>query len=168
MTDILDTATDEQTEMVYLGVTADAKGKQYALWIVASVLEGLEPAAYNAAREKALWYGKKGDTTRTIGGRYLFKTQGRKEDGTTPVSVWFGTARYIGQDAHPLIAAFQADDTQARDMEYRRKNERKASEPVYMRDMERTVEALRALPRRQALDIANAIHIELRNRILAK
>lgn len=164
MTDILDATPEGQIEMVYLGTATGNDGKSRALWAMADEFEGLEPAAYNAAREAALWYPKKGDTARTIGGRYRLKAE-LKEDGR-PGSVWFGTARYIGQSAHPLVAAFQADDTRARDAEYRAKNEKKAKEPVYMRDLERTLETLKALPRRQALDIADAIHIELRRRIL--
>jgi hypothetical protein len=148
--------------MIYLGTATASDGKARALWIDADAFEAMEPAAYNAAREAALWYPAKSDTKRTIGGRYELKAETKGERR----SVWFGTARYIGQSAHPLIAAFQADDTRARDAEYRAKNEKRAKEPVYMRDMERTLETLKALPRRQALDIADAIHIELRRRIL--
>jgi hypothetical protein len=93
----------------------------------------------------AAWYAKKADTTRTIGGLYEIKCA---RDGER-CSMWFGTARYMGQSSHPLIPAFQAADSLARNAEYVRKNEKKASEPVYMRDMERTLEALKALPFRR-------------------
>jgi hypothetical protein len=165
MTDTPDILSPEEgkAEMVYLGTAMATDGKARALWIDADVFEAMEPTAYNAAREAALWYPAKSDTKRTIGGRYELKAVFRGDRR----SVWFGTARYIGQSAHPLIAAFQADDTRTRDAEYRAKNERKAKEPVFMRDMERTLETLKALPKRQALDIADAIHIELRRAILS-
>lgn len=166
MTDILDATPEGQIEMVYLGTATGSDGKARALWIMADTFDALEPAAYNAAREAALWYPKKPDTARTIGGRYHLKAD-MTEEGK-PGAVYFGSARYIGQSGHPLVAAFQADDSRARDADYRRKNEAKAKEPVYMRDLARTLETLRALPKRQALDIADAIHIELRKQILSK
>jgi hypothetical protein len=165
MTDILDTPPEGHEMFVYLGSATDAKGKAHSLWISAAELDNEATAAdYEAVRRAAGWYSSKGDSHRPIGGLYSIKCQ-RGEEGRC--TMWFGTAKYSGQSAHPLIAVFQAKDAEARDMAYRAKNERKAKEPVYMRDMERTVEALRALPRRQALDVANAIAMELRNRILA-
>lgn len=164
MTDILSGPEEGKVEMVYLGAAMATDGKPRALWIDADALEAFEGSNYSGVREAALWYPAKSDTKRTIGGRYELKAE-FKEEGNR--SVWFGTARYIGQSAHPTIAAFQADDVRARDQEYRNKNEKKAKgDAVFMRDMERTLEALAKLPRRQALDIADAIHIELRRRIL--
>lgn len=161
MTDILDTAEGEEL-FVYLGTRKDAKGKASALWIEAAELDKAEPTDFDAVTRAAKWYTAKADTKRNIGGVYSIKCE---RDGER-CSMWFGTAKYSGQSAHPLIGAFQAQDAQTRDLEYREKNERKAQEPVYMRDMERTVEALKRLPRRQALDVVNAIGIELRRRVL--
>jgi hypothetical protein len=164
MTDILDTQTAEGTELfVFLGTVQASDKKPRALWISAAELDAAGPADFDKVRQAAGWYQKKSDTVRTIGGLYEIKCE---RDGDK-CSMYFGTALYKGHSSHSLIAAFQALDVQARDMEYRAKNERKASEPVFMRDMERTLERLKGMPRRQALDVANAIAIELRNRILS-
>lgn len=162
MTDILDAPAEGHEQFVYLGSAADAKGKAYSLWISAAELDKAGPGDYEAVRRAAGWYSAKGDAHRPIGGLYSIKCQREGERCT----MWFGTAKYSGQSAHPLIAVFQAKDAEARDMTYRAKNEKKAKEPVYMRDMERTLDTLKALPRRQALDVADAIHAELRRRIL--
>lgn len=165
MVDILDNGPDGNELFVYLGTTKGAKGKTFALWISAAELDSQATGAdFDAVRRAALWYTAKGEVkASTIGGLYAMKCE-RSDDGKT--SIWFGTKQFKGLSPHPLVPAFQAADALVRDMEYREKNERKASEPVYMRDMERTVEALKGLPRRQALDIVNAIGIELRRRVL--
>jgi hypothetical protein len=163
MTDILDTPAEGHEMFVYLGSATDAKGKAHSLWISAAELDNAGPGDFEAARRAAGWYNAKGDSHRPIGGLYSIKCE-RGEGGRC--TMWFGTSKYSGQSAHPLIAVFQAADATARDMAYRAKNEKKAKEPVYMRDMERTLDTLKALPRRQALDVADAIHAELRRRIL--
>jgi hypothetical protein len=162
MTNILGDLPEGHELFVFLGTAMNSKNKPCSLWITAAQLDAASPEGYDAVRVAAAWYAKKGDTTGVVGGLYSIKAE---RDGER-CSMWFGTKRYSGMSSHSLIAAFQAADDTARDAEYRLKNERKAKEPVYMRDMERTVEALRKLPRRQALDIVHAIGIELRRRVL--
>lgn len=168
MTDILSEGTEGERECVYLGTITDSKNKTHAMFILAEALDGIDASDDDAPRQVKLlagWYPGKRGTGRTIGGRYLTKCT--VADGKMQ-TVWFDSLRYVGQHASPLVAVFQADAITEKDREYRQKNERKAQEPVFMRDMERTVEALRALPKRQALDIVHAISVELRRQVLAK
>jgi hypothetical protein len=164
VTDILDATPEGQVDIVYLGDYMSDKLR--TRWMPLAALEQLGAGEYDAARRVASLYTKKGTSGRVIGGIYTAKAT---LEGDTLKQVWFGTLKYSGQCAHPLVKAFEADSILAREAESakRAENAAKAS-PAIMRDLDRTVAALRAVPLGQALKMCDAIKAELTRQVLSR
>jgi hypothetical protein len=170
MSDILEPTPEGLLEVVFLGACTLSGGKPGNLWILSETLDKVDPNdsvdPVEIVRRVASAYGKKSTGGRVIGG--LYRVKGETE-GERVTRMSFGTLQFIGRSTNPLVAAFEASDSQARDDERRARAERAAkSDPTIMRDMQRTVEVLRKLPVRHALAVCDAIRAELARQVLAR
>lgn len=170
MTDILAPTPGGLLEVVYLGGCTLQGNKAGNRWILKDALDTISSEkgvdAVELARRVSSAFGKKGTGGRVIGGVYRAKGE---QDGDSLKSLNFGTLQFIGRSSSPLIPAFEAADVNARETEYTSKAERAAkAEPVFMRDMNRTLETLRKMPYRQALSCIDAISAELRRQVLTR